>query len=467
MRLFIQEPEKPPREVDAVVGLTIGRGPANTCVLQDDSASTAHARIIGIDGRLAIEDVGSSNGTRIEGASKLAKGDHFLLSPSLEIRIGRSLIRVLAPEPELGTQPRPADDATGTRPRTAAPVEMPTMRPAKAPEAELGTQPAARPSVASEDATLRPAARATPPPVAPPAPAAARPAPVAAPPALAAAPVTPPPPRASAPAPAPAPSSPPSARPVSQHSIPIPAVVPQPGDALGDLGVGGTMVVGGQATDAAAVAAMLAALAPRLVFVAHKQGRVEPVTERETKIGRRKGGPVAIGLDDEGVSANHALLSFSGNTFFLEDLESKNGTWVGDSKLAPRAGRLEVRCDKKVRFGTVDAVFVRNPVQGEKPNPADAYAGALAALQKDPTVPADKLREAAQQLAQRKHPGEYLIAANAIGVAQWCDAVEGARLGDVISAASGARGGGPKPMMWMLGGALLVAAAVIAWLLTR
>jgi pSer/pThr/pTyr-binding forkhead associated (FHA) protein len=457
MRLFIQEPEKPPREVDAVVGLTIGRGPANTCVLLDDSASTAHARIIGVDGRLAIEDVGSSNGTRIEGASKLAKGDHFLLSPSLEIRIGRSLIRVLAPEPELGTQPRAADDAAGTRPRTAAPVETPTMRPEKRPEAELGTQPAARPSVASEDATLRPAARATPPSVAPPAPAAARPAPVAAPAA--------PPPRA--PAPAPAPSSSSSARPVSQHSIPIPAVVPQPGDALGDLGVGGTMVVGGQATDAAAVQAMLAALAPRLVFVAHKQGRVEPVTERETKIGRRKGGPIAIGLDDEGVSANHALLSFSGNTFFLEDLESKNGTWVGDSKLAPRAGRLEVRCDKKVRFGTVDALFVRNPVQGEKPNPADAYAGALAALQKDASVPADKLREAAQQLAQRKHPGEFLIAANAIGVAQWCDAVEGARLGDVISAASGARGGAPKPMLWMLGGALLVAAAVIAWLLTR
>ena len=164
------------------------------------------------------------------------------------------------------------------------------------------------------------------------------------------------------------------------------------------------------------------------------------------------------------MSANHALLSFDGRSFFLEDLESKNGTWVGDTKLAPRSGRLEVRCDQKVRLGTVDVLFVRAPLQGEKPSPADCYPGALEALQGDPSVPQDKLREAQQQLG-RRHPGEFLIAANAITVAQWCDAVEGARIrGKVLGPSAG---GGPKKLLWILGGALVVAAAVIVWQFVR
>jgi len=453
MRLSIQEPGKPAREIEAVDGLTIGRGPDNGCVLEDESASTNHARIVLVAGRLAIEDLGSRNGTRVEGGATLGQGESRVIEPGVQFLIGKSRLGAVGAAVELPTMRQvraaPAEDLAATRPRTAAPspAENATAhQPARSGD-ELATQRHA-PGSNADQVTLRPAARV------PPSPAKLEP---AAQPAIspAANPVR----SASA---VPAQSKPPSV------SIPIPATIPGAADiqAVGGLGLDGTMVVGSSATDPAAVQSRLAALKPRLVFVAHKQGRVEAITERDTKIGRRKAGAVAIGLDDEGVSGDHALLTFDGRAFFVEDKNSKNGTWVGESKLAPGSGRLEVRCDHKIRFGTVDALFVRDPEMGEKPSPADRYPRALKSLQNDASVPQDKVREAQQLLAQKKHPGEFLIAANAISVERWCEAIEAARIGDVVSGGSGSPTK-PKSMTWILIAALVVAIGVIVWLATR
>ncbi len=66
-------------EVDSAA-ITVGRGPGNDIALEDDFASTFHARVEARPDGVWIEDVGSTNGTAVNGtllnaARKLAPGD--------------------------------------------------------------------------------------------------------------------------------------------------------------------------------------------------------------------------------------------------------------------------------------------------------------------------------------------------------------------------------------------------------
>lgn len=47
--------------------LTFGRAPDNTIVITDDFASSHHARILARDGAWMLEDLGSTNGTFVDG----------------------------------------------------------------------------------------------------------------------------------------------------------------------------------------------------------------------------------------------------------------------------------------------------------------------------------------------------------------------------------------------------------------
>lgn len=66
-------------EIDAAA-VTVGRGHANDIPLEDEFASTQHARLEAREDGVWVEDVGSTNGTvvngtRIDGPRKLAPGD--------------------------------------------------------------------------------------------------------------------------------------------------------------------------------------------------------------------------------------------------------------------------------------------------------------------------------------------------------------------------------------------------------
>src|SRR3954452_15735052 len=97
-KLRIQEPNKAAREIDLAPGLTIGRAATNRCVLDDASASSQHARIVEVDGALAIEDVGSANKTRVDGGPALAKDQRARLVPGMRITIGGTKLEVLGEE---------------------------------------------------------------------------------------------------------------------------------------------------------------------------------------------------------------------------------------------------------------------------------------------------------------------------------------------------------------------------------
>ena len=78
----------------AIVGpATIGRGAGCTIVLTDTFASQVHARLTPSDTGLRIEDLGSTNGTVVNGAAVTGT---TALRPGDNVRIGQSTIEVLA-----------------------------------------------------------------------------------------------------------------------------------------------------------------------------------------------------------------------------------------------------------------------------------------------------------------------------------------------------------------------------------
>src|SRR3954470_17090295 len=68
MKLIIEDEEGQRRVVPVVSDeITIGREDGNTILLPERNVSRRHARLVRDDGFLVIEDLGSSNGVRING----------------------------------------------------------------------------------------------------------------------------------------------------------------------------------------------------------------------------------------------------------------------------------------------------------------------------------------------------------------------------------------------------------------
>ena len=100
--LGVSEPARASRRIVADGGtLTIGRADDNTLALADGRASRHHARLIARDGLLILTDLGSTNGTRVNGEVirelPVGAGD--------EIRIGDTVIRVEAVDDGLPAEP--------------------------------------------------------------------------------------------------------------------------------------------------------------------------------------------------------------------------------------------------------------------------------------------------------------------------------------------------------------------------
>ncbi len=87
-------------------------------------------------------------------------------------------------------------------------------------------------------------------------------------------------------------------------------------------------------------------------------GRVQPVEANELIIGRGSGATLRI--DDKGLSRRHVRIFLRGGDHFIEDLSSKNGTWLDDDCLAnPRklssGARIYLGHATVLRFDVHDA----------------------------------------------------------------------------------------------------------------
>ncbi len=89
-RLRVHEPRGGVREVSVGAGLTIGRATDNDLVLHDERVSRHHGRIAGRRGTLLYSDLGSTNGTEVNGERVTS----VVLGPGDRIRIGASTLEV-------------------------------------------------------------------------------------------------------------------------------------------------------------------------------------------------------------------------------------------------------------------------------------------------------------------------------------------------------------------------------------
>ncbi len=69
--------------------ITIGRAPDSTLVINDDYASSRHARLYPSEGAWVIEDLGSTNGTWID---RTRITSPTVLAPGAPLRIGRTTL---------------------------------------------------------------------------------------------------------------------------------------------------------------------------------------------------------------------------------------------------------------------------------------------------------------------------------------------------------------------------------------
>lgn len=98
-------------------------------------------------------------------------------------------------------------------------------------------------------------------------------------------------------------------------------------------------------------------IAPRVLW----EKRVIPLVEGENVLGRDE--DVTVRIDAPGVSRRHARIRVSGAEATIEDLGSKNGTYLGDGA-SPITGVAPLPDDARFRLGRVLLVFRSSPEAG-------------------------------------------------------------------------------------------------------
>jgi len=98
-------------------------------------------------------------------------------------------------------------------------------------------------------------------------------------------------------------------------------------------------------------------VAPRVLW----EKRVIPLIEGDNVLGRDE--DVTVRIDAPGVSRRHARVRVSGAEATIEDLGSKNGTYVGDGAAAITGPKV-LPDDSRFRLGRVLLVFRSSPEAG-------------------------------------------------------------------------------------------------------
>jgi DNA-binding winged helix-turn-helix (wHTH) protein len=117
----------------------------------------------------------------------------------------------------------------------------------------------------------------------------------------------------------------------------------------------------GEAAEEWAAAPAPAAIAPAPAARVLWEKRIIPLVEGENVLGRDEG--VTVRIDAPGVSRRHACIRVSGESATIEDLGSKNGTFLGDSS-TPIEGATPLADDARFRLGRVLLVFRSSPEAG-------------------------------------------------------------------------------------------------------
>ena len=418
--LEIHRPGKEPVIVQAKDGLTMGRHPDNDVVIEDARASAHHAEIRAQGDSFVLVDLGSTNKTKLGDGKPLGKGEAIPLSPGLVACIGKTTIEfkytgdlraagemtipaVEARTPEPGEpekQREPDERRRPVEPRTTSGIRM-------IGEGRIVRIPAA---AAEEVAATREDED-------------------------------------------------------EAGAGASPAVPPAPSVEEDNGFDESTTAKGAGSADTLLHWAEWRAAGPRLIVASESIRQRINFPGPELLIGRSQDRTKGITccLPHDGVSLMHARIRFAEGRFFLEDLGSKNGTYIDAELLQPEQPR-EVQSDQRVRFGPVEALFITDDQEGGLQNRKQHYMEAGRVLMDEQIVTKLAMKKAVgDALGQSNHLGEALLLGRRISCRQWCDALDKAVVLAIVRKEVAQRVAGIR---WLLVVVILFCLALLVLLIT-
>ncbi len=464
LQIWVREEGEADRVVEIVDGMVFGREESvDVTVGKNGWTSKMHARTIYRDGRWLIEDLGSRNKTRLVDGPTLTAGERHELAEGQEYLLGKVSLSVIASvKNEKVSEPvdRPVGsdtdfvdvdihDEIGQPEATVD--EFPV--PPSTPPAE--DRPAAQPTISSSGGTAfddeipmlqaRPKDKV----------------------------VDPAPPSLDAPT-SPGPifqAPPPTAEPPQEASPPAaPAAAPVPPQpsrsSESDVG-GQTMFVstGPQGSDQILKDGLLKAR-PRLILTDDAIRKVVPIEAAEFIIGREAQESIEVHctIAHDAVSGLHAKIYFDGDSFFIEDLGSRNGVFVDQVRLASHQPQ-RLRPESMIRIGVIDALFVIDQDSGGRVIEKEIYLQATKILKKRGAITPQQLTRALSQVqGDPRRLSEVLLIDRIVDLQQWIQAFQDAeKVGLVIAPGEN----NYKKLIIILIGLIGVASIVVIYLLIK
>ena len=108
-RLIVTGPDNVPHEYAVLQEMTLGRNPGNDVQINEEKASRRHCRFLPQGGKIIVEDLGSSNGTKVNGN----KVQSCILKHGDVITIGAFTVAFQDETAELIPTVRTAEDTSG------------------------------------------------------------------------------------------------------------------------------------------------------------------------------------------------------------------------------------------------------------------------------------------------------------------------------------------------------------------
>ncbi|MEZ4288974.1 MAG: FHA domain-containing protein [Myxococcota bacterium] len=171
-------------------------------------------------------------------------------------------------------------------------------------------------------------------------------------------------------------------------------------------------------------AAALKAAGPRVVIANEAIRDIVPLTKAEFVFGRNPGAGADFVIDHPAISGAHCKVYCREDRFYVQDLGSKNHTFVDGEMLQPGSPK-EIRPEGSLRIGAVETLFVANvDAQGRRLDPKKIRSaldlleteGRITGLQRD--------RAEREASGSGSHAGEKLLVNGDLKVDDWIRAYE-------------------------------------------